>query len=454
MWEQLRQNSFLSGGASLMVLGGIMAFLRHLPGRLTAYVRRRFVITVEADGSDPAFQWLQDWLARQDYAQRARNLSMSTVWKKTPLGADSQLNFNDRVATARFRFTPAPGTHAFWFRNRLLILRRTRRDLENSAGNTPYSETASIELIGGNRGMVEDLLHEARQLAVPQNSGVTILTARYDSWHVTSWRPRRPLASVVLADRLLEDLVADVREFASAGDWYTLRGIPYRRGYLLHGPPGNGKTSLVTTLAGELGMAVSAMTLNGKSSNDAALRAMIDATPLGSILLIEDVDCAFTTQRDGEDKIPSGGGVTLSGLLNTLDGVSSREGRILFMTTNHLERLDPALIRPGRVDRILYLAHATTDQARRLFLWFYAGQEVEVPFEILQLSQQFAARIPHERICVAAIQEHLLRYRHNPTAAVHEADFDHLIGATRRLITRRDVTTAANGHEFSAAVPR
>jgi chaperone BCS1 len=115
--------------------------------------------------------------------------------------------------------------------------------------------------------------------------------------------------------------------------------------------------------------------------------------------------------------------VTLSGLLNALDGVSSRDGRVLFMTTNHPERLDPALIRPGRVDRRVELGHATPDQARRLFFWFYRGCGLG-PAELERLAEHLAGQVPAGRICMAAIQEYLLRHRRSPEVAAHEAVFD------------------------------
>jgi mitochondrial chaperone BCS1 len=72
--------------------------------------------------------------------------------------------------------------------------------------------------------------------------------------------------------------------------------------------------------------------------------------------------------------------VTFSGFLNALDGVASGEERIVFLTTNHVERLDPALVRPGRVDISELIDDASPAQAKRLFTRFYAedGAEVEV----------------------------------------------------------------------------
>jgi len=116
-------------------------------------------------------------------------------------------------------------------------------------------------------------------------------------------------------------------------------------------------------------------------------------------------------------------GVTLSGLLNALDGVSSREGRVLFLTTNHLERLDPALIRPGRVDRKIELAYATPDQARRLFLWYFRDCGLSHA-ELAHEAEHFASQVPDGRISMAAIQEHLLRHRRAPEVAAHEVDFE------------------------------
>ena len=121
--------------------------------------------------------------------------------------------------------------------------------------------------------------------------------------------------------------------------------------------------------AGELNLSVAVLSLSNRLLSDDALRSLVDALPPATLLLIEDVDCVFKTERTTTDQT----GVTLSGLLNALDGVSSREGRVLFLTTNHPERLDPALVRPGRVDRKIELGNATPDQARRLFLWFFQG---------------------------------------------------------------------------------
>ncbi len=298
---------------------------------------------------------------------------------------------------------------------RILILYRTRRELTNNM-SAAYQESLSLQFIGGSRQLVEQLVAEAHANSFPKTPGVNVLTGRNECWDVTSWQPKRPLESVVLADGVLEDLLEDLREFYSSGAWYASRGIPYRRGYLLHGPPGTGKTTVVLALAGELELAVATLSLSNRLMTDEALCALVDALPAATILLIEDVDCVLKEKRATSAYT----WVTLSGLLNALDGVSSREGRVLFLTTNHPERLDPALVRPGRVDRKVELGYATSDQARRLFLWFYRDCGLSAA-ALARAADVFGSQVPPGKVSMAAIQEHLLRYRRAPEAAAYEA---------------------------------
>jgi mitochondrial chaperone BCS1 len=424
MLEMLNQNPFFSGGLSLMVIGSAAALLRHLPAQIWAFLQRRFSITIEIPDRDPAFRWLQVWLASQPYARRARDLSLATTWVPVDAESDTAVVFDEDEGSAKsgasrvkFLLSPAPGTHWMVYQNRPVILNRSRRDLQNGNART-FQETLSLQVLGGSRGLIEQLLDDARRLACPRVPGVSILTSRYESWETTSWQPRRPVPSLVLADGVFEDVIEDLRDFYSSRTWYVERGVPYRRGYLLHGPPGNGKTTLVLAAAGELNLSVAVLSLSNRLLSDDALRSLVDALPPATVLLIEDVDCVFKTERTTSDQT----GVTLSGLLNALDGVSSREGRILFLTTNHPERLDAALVRPGRVDKKIELANATRSQAKRLYAWFYQGCGL-TDARLDELAERFASQVPEGKVCMAAVQEHLLRHRGAPEAAAHEVDF-------------------------------
>ena len=156
-------------------------------------------------------------------------------------------------------------------------------------------------------------------------------------------------------------------------DCYT--GIPYRRGYLLHGAPGSGKSSFITALAGALDQGICLLNLSERGLTDSKLTHLLAHLPDASLLLLEDIDAAFHGRSAPASEDGFVPGVTFSGLLNALDGVASAESRVVFMTTNHVERLDPALIRPGRVDLALELGDADGHQVRELLRRFYGPQQ-------------------------------------------------------------------------------
>ncbi|KAF9040001.1 P-loop containing nucleoside triphosphate hydrolase protein [Panaeolus papilionaceus] len=259
-------------------------------------------------------------------------------------------------------------------------------------------------------------------------------------WPEGKYKPKRPLESVVLPKGTMDKLLGDIKEFLDSGDWYGEVGIPYRRGYLLFGPPGTGKTSTVHALAGELNLEIYSLSLSSSSINDDVLQNSISAIPKRAILLIEDIDCAFTASRS-KSKENAGPGqnpvvpterptepeasVTLSGLLNALDGIGSDEGRIFFATTNHIEELDPALIRPGRIDVKIEYHLANEIQARNLFMRFYSktrfGKELKPEFgvdKVEDLANTFVSSIPDHTFSVAELQGFLLNFKDSPKGAL------------------------------------
>ena len=115
-------------------------------------------------------------------------------------------------------------------------------------------------------------------------------------------------------------------------------------------PSGCGKTSFVQVLASDLKLDICILNLAHKELTDNSLASHLRDAPENSLVLLEDVDAIFTNRSDPGSTNGKSEGVSFSGLLNALDGVAAQEGRIFFMTTNHIEKLDPALIRPGRCD--------------------------------------------------------------------------------------------------------
>lgn len=138
-------------------------------------------------------------------------------------------------------------------------------------------------------------------------------------------------------------------------DWYALHDVRYYRGMLLHSLPGAGKTSLVTRIAKDLGLPLYLMdlaTFNNKSLSELS----ITLTGIKKILLIEDIDCIFDG-RNNLNKTDLKESLTFDALLNFLSGADELRNVFVFITTNNIDKLDSALIRPGRCDEIINFPH-------------------------------------------------------------------------------------------------
>ncbi|PLN75593.1 BCS1 N terminal-domain-containing protein [Aspergillus taichungensis] len=405
----------------------------------------------------------------------------------------------------RLRFTPATGRHYFWFRGHLLWFNRVREENNPNASFFMLNpERLYISCFGRNPAILKELLVEAQHAYVGRDSKNTVIyRAQRDRSLTVDWvrcmaRAPRPLSTVVLDATQKQAFVSDIKEYLHPRTrrWYSNRGIPYRRGYLLHGPPGTGKTSLSFAAAGLLGLELYLLNLSSKTLTEDDLMGLFHGLPRRCIVLLEDVDCAgITHQRNPDSSSPAKDapdaassdpptvtdtpaaavakdandssdskdrkGVSLSGLLNVIDGVAASEGRILIMTTNHINKLDAALLRPGRVDMSIEFGYSAAADIRDLFESMYTAREEDFhsaaektipttssfpsittttrtnsnnnktkqtdplsrfsPAEIRSLAAKFAEAVPAGEISAAEIQGHLLNYKTAPDVAVAEA---------------------------------
>lgn len=209
------------------------------------------------------------------------------------------------------------------------------------------------------------VLEALTQAKVDRKPALHLLNS-WGSWSRRDDLPPRTLDSVVLKAGQMERLRDDLGQFLDMESEYNRRGIPWHRGYLLSGPPGTGKTSVVRALAHHFGLDLWYAPL-GDVDKDTNLLTLIAEVKPRSILLLEDVD-VFHASRDRESDQR---GVSMAGLLNALDGVSTPHGLISIMTSNREDVIDKALIRPGRIDRREVLGHPDAEQVKRLFSQFY-----------------------------------------------------------------------------------
>ncbi|KAI1111805.1 BCS1 N terminal-domain-containing protein [Nemania sp. NC0429] len=366
----LLDNPVFAGGFGLASLGAVLAFTRR--GLLTtgALLRRRLLVNVEISRQDPAYPWVLAWLSepREQTSFLARRLtrinklSVTTTTSTSPNGP----------TRASFFLQPGYGRHIVKYRHAYIAVSREKQATAKTNTGEPH-ETLELTTLYAHRHIFEHVFTEARALALQANEGKTVVYSvrNFDWVPLGIPRRKRPLTSVVLDKGVKEDIVNDAKDFLARRQWYVDRGIPYRRGYLLYGPPGSGKSSFIQALAGELDYSVAMINLSEIGVTDDKLAFLLTKLPERSIVLLEDADSAFVNRKSRGADGYSGGTVTFSGLLNALDGLSAGEERIAFLTTNHIELLDPALIRPGRVDMMVRIGEATRYQASEMWDRFY-----------------------------------------------------------------------------------
>lgn len=335
----------------------------------------------------------------------------------------TQMTQGDGARHTNFALVPGQGNHLLRYKNAFIAVTRAREIRATDMANGKPFETITLKTLYAQRHVFETLFQEAHALAMRAQEGKTTI---YTSWG-TEWKPfgeakrKRPIDSVVLEKGLKERIVTDVQVFLKARNWYLDRGIPYRRGYLLYGPPGTGKSSFIQALAGELDFSIAMLNVSERGLTDDRLAHLLANIPSRTIVLLEDADAAFVNRTQSDEHGYRGATVTFSGLLNALDGVASSEERIVFLTTNHIERLDEALIRPGRVDMTVRLGEATVWQVEQLWDRFYASHDVDGA-----IKQQFVAKLQSlgllGRVSTAELQGLFLFNKDDALGAVSMAE--------------------------------
>jgi chaperone BCS1 len=415
MWQLLKQmfggqNQFTTGGLTLMIVGGIGVYLRAIPLRIWYWIVDQTTMEITVKDDDRAFVWVKEWFLDQKFLKRLRRVDLDTT-----------------LRGARVALIPAPGSHWSWHAGRPFKV-YFYRSAEAKGGYTQRRmESLTFCTAGRKQAFLQEFVdgivqsHQRREVA---HSWLYIYD---DGWYQSQGYTPRCLESVILQPGDKERLVADIAKFRSSRARYRKLGVPYHRGYLLYGPPGTGKTSLVSAIADRFAMSLYAVNLT--AFNDRSLSSAINDVPPNSVVLFEDIDCMKTgearagvdTRAENKDakpgekeNTPAGFNVTLSGLLNVLDGFHAPENVLFMMTSNRIDALEPALLRPGRIDYRLYLGEATRGQKVELYQRFFSLAS-EIDAELFVATQRDAATM-------AEFQGLLLRMEQEAETAAEPAE--------------------------------
>jgi len=238
-----------------------------------------------------------------------------------------------------------------------------------------------------------------------------IVEGSHGYWENDGTRKGRPINSIVMDNGVPERLEADLNRFlrTETRQFYYKHGIPYRRSYLFYGPPGSGKSSMIKALATRHKRSVSILTLAHPQMTDQTLADAVRSLNRDTILVLEDVDCLFAATAVSKEERTMEGGVqlTFSGVLNVLDGLSaSWSATLTIMTTNHYEKLNPALIRAGRVDRKFNFPKPSRSQIEKFFLSFYPDASKALTSAFADKVESFSmAQTDVNSISIAVLQQ-------------------------------------------------
>ena len=489
-----------------VVVFGLSHAVSFFNSYIYSYFDRYFTSSVSIDGDDELYGEVVRWVTQQRMTRISRDLRAHTKPRSNHhdsndesdddndvSGDDGIFNYGRWASNVPPRYEPNYGTDKFVHDGRTFTLSRERKDKKNWWGDQ-YDEFMTVRCIGRNTQPIKDLLLHIKQWTLKNENKTTSIyrplpkneNSGDAGWDRQSNRASRPMRTVSLEREQKRVIVSDINEYLQPETrrWYDARGIPYRRGYLFHGPPGTGNTSLSFALAGIFGLHIYCISLSEVGLTEADLNKLFTELPRRCIVLLEDIDTAGLRRDDEPPPEPSSPAppgnakpsgseppgprkslISLAGLLNVIDGVASHEGRVLIMTSNHPENLDEALTRPGRVDIRIPFSLATHTQIKDIFMRMY-GIDIEAQklddteqsrssskstkkserspdedegednvedllFEkplahaldkdtLKKMAQEFADKLPEGKLSPAAIQGYLLTRKREPNRALNE----------------------------------
>lgn len=324
----------------------------------------RIELTVEEFDHLEAFVWVNLWMEKH---LRDRKISKLRLQRKN-LNA---YNYEDdsRQEKTLFELLPSYGFYYLWWNKKLLTFDSAKQDGPATTGKTtPVRRTISITVWGTrNRELLLDIILEAKKEYEESHPQQMRYYTHRSGWWDSSTLSERTMDTLYLPENQLQDLLGDFELFFASKEKYRSLGVPWRRGYLLEGPPGTGKSTVIQVLSGLFQVPIYYLNVGTVRDGD-ELRSLVSTVSPPCILLIEDVDSirAAKTRTKKEDK-EEVKGIQASDLLNVLDGLVATEQRIVIMTTNHPEKLDQALTRAGRVDRRFHFGWAEETELKKFY---------------------------------------------------------------------------------------
>lgn len=374
-------NEFLAGVIAASISGAAGYLLHTMPRAVLNFTRKQLIttLTLNNGGYDESrvFAELMEQLDSCVKPYGVRSLIVDS--------GSSYIGNSDRLKRTVV-LSVGYGTHYMIYKNRLLWIRREEVD---SSGSERIKNTVTLSVLGRSHKFFRNLVDDLRPK--DDDDKLRVYTRSQSDWEVESEIPKVGLDSLAL-DMLVRELITNqIEYFLSSESDYRKLGLAYKMAMILHGAPGTGKTALIRTLACEYDLSI--YTINLSLMSDTGFRKAVMEVPRNSIILVEDFDSSSAThqrsgmttnvvkqkdetQKDlGKDKEFSF--LTTSGILNTLDGVVSLDKVIIVFTTNCIDKIDEAILRPGRMDLKIELPKISNVAIQKHFTKIYGDMNLQ-----------------------------------------------------------------------------
>ncbi len=339
----LTTNPYLAGGVGTLAFGAAMYLLRAVPAAILDLAERTIWTKVFVESQSNEYRDVDAYIEgrRLDFFSRAVEMKDGTL--KTGFGSGW-----GTYGGTLFKYSKSKSTQQI----------------------APF-ETITLSFLTRDRGIVERFMRDSR----PEEHRNSIYVSMYAAGGQAGGlrRRKRGLDTVFVDSAVKQRLVERISWFLGAEEWHSARGIPWKIGIVLYGPPGTGKTSLIHALASDFGFDIKYIkSLHGLGT------AFLTGTR-NDLFVIEDIDTiSGALSRDGaRDREIGDDGAgpmrasPLHEILNSMDGMQTPDGLKFIVTTNHLARLDPAIVRPGRIDEVIEIGPLSLESARAMFKAFY-----------------------------------------------------------------------------------
>lgn len=372
-------NDFFNGGILLGMLGSMAYYLKAVPLWIWSRVRRQIFYSLTIDNTDKTtYESFSIWY-KEKYPGQFRNIGLQT-----------KVNHEEKDAKKKFKFIKIniSDIQIIKYNGWYIWVTKSREKVAVMEGMSElFLHSYKITTFFGRsvlQKLEEELLNYTIEMEESNDFTKVYTRGGYQGWSRKNLSVFKTMDNIFFPEK--EEYIKYLEKYEDNKNRYMELGIKPKRGILLYGSPGGGKTTLAIATANHFDRDIYIINLN--SVGDTSLISAVNDMPPKSVLLFEDIDCLFDNKAEETDSIDgvkeftasndrnvkNNKALSFSTILNVLDGIYSPHDVIVIMTTNKPEVLEKAMIRTGRIDKKYLIDKPTAVEVNQFMSKFYGHE--------------------------------------------------------------------------------